>query len=76
MSSMSEDHRIGSGDTIPVIQGNNKSKVTLKKLAYEVEGGDSAVNIGRSMNVFSGILKRAPARKGVIDTSFFLIKGH
>lgn len=72
MPSMSEDHRIGSGDS----KGNNKSKVTLKKLAYEVEGGDSAVTIGRSMNVFSCILKRAPARKGVIDTSFFLIKGH
>lgn len=70
MASRSEDHRIGSRDS----KRNNKSKITLKKLAYEVEGGDSAVTIGRGVSTFSCILKRALAREGVIDMSFFLIK--
>lgn len=37
-----------SGDS----RDNNKSEITFKKLACEVEGGDRAVAIGRDVNIF------------------------
>lgn len=44
-----EDDRVGSGDS----KGNTKSKITFKKLACEVEGGDRPGTIGEDKNILS-----------------------